>query len=87
MQVGVHDPLAPKRLTRRQFEILELAVQGYDNNEIARRLFISLHTVKVHMYKAFGELDVDNRTQAAVLLVVSGVVEGPKPVKIEVNEW
>lgn len=85
--MGVHGPLAPKRLTRRQFEILELAVQGYDNNEIARRLFISLHTVKVHMYKAFGELDVDNRTQAAVLLVVSGVVEGPEPIRVEVSQW
>ena len=44
-------------------------VEGYDNAEIARRLFISQNTVKNHVASILGKLEVANRLQAAVLAV------------------
>ena len=38
-----------KKLTKRENEVLELLKKGYDKNLIAKVLFISHHTVKVHI--------------------------------------
>jgi len=51
---------APRPLTRREREVLELAMRGLPNKEIARRLFISVDTVKSHvkhLYAKLGTLD------------------------------
>lgn len=45
-------------LTKREIEIVELVVQGYINEDIAKTLFISEHTVKTHMKNIFQKLDV-----------------------------
>lgn len=52
-------------LTRREREILELVTTGASNNDIARSLCLSPHTIKTHLYNLFRKLDVDNRLQAA----------------------
>ncbi len=51
-------------LSRREMEILELMAQGYSNQEIAARLFISLSTVKTHNQNIFEKLEVNRRIQA-----------------------
>ncbi len=56
-------------LTDREREVLDLMVEGHDNAEIARRLFISQNTVKNHVASILGKLEVANRLQAAVLAV------------------
>ena len=53
-------------LTVREREVLHLLSTGLSNDEIARRLFISSHTVKSHIYKILKKIDVDNRLQAAL---------------------
>jgi len=58
------DPLAP--FSPREREVLELLVAGLPNKLIARRLEISEKTVKSHLTKIFRELDVSDRTQAAL---------------------
>jgi DNA-binding NarL/FixJ family response regulator len=58
------DPLAG--LSAREREVLELLVQGLPNKLIARRLEISDKTVKSHLTRIFRELDVTDRTQAAL---------------------
>src|SRR3954469_9658505 len=58
------DPLAG--LSAREREVLELLVQGLPNKLIARRLQISDKTVKSHLTRIFRELDVTDRTQAAL---------------------
>ena len=56
---GLVDPL-----TARELEILRLIVAGLRNQEIAGRLFISLHTVKRHIANVYGKLGVTHRTEA-----------------------
>jgi DNA-binding NarL/FixJ family response regulator len=56
-------------LSRRELEILHLIARGLTNEEIAKKLFISLPTVKTHASHIFGKLNVNNRTQAALLLM------------------
>jgi DNA-binding NarL/FixJ family response regulator len=58
-------------LSDREFEILGLVGKGLSNAVISKRLFISLRTVKVHLYKIYQKLHVENRTQAALLMLNS----------------
>ena len=56
--------IAQLELSKREMEILGLMAQGYSNQEIAGRLFVSLSTVKTHNQNLFAKLDVKRRTQA-----------------------
>lgn len=51
-------------LSKRELEILGLLAQGYSNQEIATKLFISVSTVKTHNQNIFEKLAVKRRTQA-----------------------
>lgn len=51
-------------LTSREYEILELVKNGLSNEEIAEKLYISIHTVKSHMENIFTKLQVKSRTAA-----------------------
>src|ERR1039458_7502989 len=51
-------------LSKRELEILSLLGQGYSNQEIAAKLFVSLSTVKTHNQNLFEKLDVKRRIQA-----------------------
>ena len=51
-------------LSERELEVLGLIAEGLSNAEIARRLYISLSTVKGHTTNIFGKLGVRNRTGA-----------------------
>lgn len=55
--------------TNRENEILQLLVNGNDNNSIAEALGISEKTVKNHLTNIFRKLNVKDRTQAAVLAI------------------
>jgi LuxR family maltose regulon positive regulatory protein len=51
-------------LTGRERQILQLIAEGMTNKEIARKLVISVGTVKVHAHNIYGKLGVSGRTQA-----------------------
>lgn len=55
-----------KNLTDREFEVLELLAAGFSNQEMASQLNISVSTVKTHVSNILKQLDVADRTQAAV---------------------
>ena len=65
------DPLAG--LSQREREVLDALVEGLPNKLIARRLEISEKTVKSHLTRIFRELDVTDRTQAALWAERHGV--------------
>jgi ATP/maltotriose-dependent transcriptional regulator MalT len=53
-------------LSQRELEVLELVAQARTNREIARSLWISETTVKVHLRHIYGKLGVKRRTEAAI---------------------
>jgi DNA-binding NarL/FixJ family response regulator len=42
-----------------------LAAEGLSNKEIARTLFVTVHTIEVHLSHAYAKLGVRSRTQLA----------------------
>jgi NarL family two-component system response regulator LiaR len=54
-------------LTDREMEVLRLMVSGDSNPEIAKRLVVSLSTVKFHVSSILSKLDVGSRTEAVSL--------------------
>lgn len=54
------------KLTQREKEILHLVSNGMSNQEIAKALFISEHTVKTHISNILKKLKLNNRTKLAL---------------------
>jgi DNA-binding NarL/FixJ family response regulator len=61
-------------LSERELDVLKLIANGKDNAEIAGELHISPKTVKNHISNILMKLQIDNRIQAAVYAVRSGIV-------------
>jgi DNA-binding NarL/FixJ family response regulator len=60
-------------LSDREMQVLKLIANGEDNAQIAADLHISPKTVKNHISNIFMKLQIENRIQAAVLAVRSGI--------------
>ncbi len=61
-------------LSEREIQVLKLVANGKDNAMIAGELHISPKTVKNHISNILMKLQIDNRIQAAVYAVRSGIV-------------
>jgi DNA-binding NarL/FixJ family response regulator len=62
----VHRETRPRELlSAREQEVYDLLVQGRSNLEIAKTLFISVSTTKVHVRHIFEKLGVHSRAEAA----------------------
>lgn len=64
------------QLTSREKEVLKYLGLGYNNREIAGKLFISGGTVKNHISSIIRKLDVRDRTQAALFALRTGITRG-----------
>jgi DNA-binding NarL/FixJ family response regulator len=56
-------------LSKRERQVLQLVADGLSNKDIARKLFISEVTVKVHLRHIYEKLDVRNRAEAILHVV------------------
>ena len=61
-------------LSERELEGLKLIVEGKSNNQIAEDLYLSTNTIKTHVRGIMNKLAVDDRVQAAVVALRSGLV-------------
>lgn len=59
-------------LTKREMEILQLLGAGATNKEIADQLFISAHTVKIHVSNTLEKLHMRNRTEVTAYAAKMG---------------
>lgn len=66
--------IANAPLTERELEILDLIVAGCSNADIAEKLYITVGTVKTHVRNILNKLGADDRTQAAVRALRSGLI-------------
>jgi DNA-binding CsgD family transcriptional regulator len=72
---GFHVAEDVPALTPREVEILTLVGQGLTNKAIARRLGISVHTVKFHLEALFMKLDATSRAEAVAKGLRGGAIE------------
>ena len=71
-----HAPM-PRRaepLTERELEVLRLVADGDSNQEIARKLVVSLATVKSHINHIFGKLGAESRVQVLARARAAGLL-------------
>jgi DNA-binding CsgD family transcriptional regulator len=61
-------------LTAREREVLAVLAEGASNKTIARRLGISVHTVKYHVASILEKLDATGRTDAVAHAVRLGLI-------------
>jgi len=81
LQSGIAEQMRIRRdderplLTNREREVLLLAAEGWSGPEIARKLFLSTHTVKTHLSHIYDKLEVDNRAAAVAKALRAGVLQ------------
>ena len=57
------DRTVENRMTKREADVVRLAVEGLSNREIARELGLTEHTVKNYLFRIFDKLGVSNRVE------------------------
>ncbi len=71
---GIEDKNAYSLLTPREKEILKLLAAGSTNDQIAKKLVISIYTVKNHVHNILEKLGITNRTQLVSFALTRGLV-------------
>ena len=69
------DPEQDTALTPREIQVLSLLAEGASNKSIARRLGISVHTVKFHVASLLDKFEAIGRTDAVAHALRLGVIE------------
>ncbi|MEV4119701.1 response regulator transcription factor [Micromonospora sp. NPDC049645] len=65
--------LAAYQLTPRETDVLALIGAGFNNNEIAERLYLSMSTVKTHVTNVLAKTGSRDRVRAAILAIRAGL--------------
>jgi len=67
--------MSDETLTEREIEVLRAVAAGNKNRDIAKKLFISEETVKVHIKHIMDKLGAADRTQAVTIAVRRGIIQ------------
>ena len=71
----IHQQKHQLHLTPREQEVLFFLTKGASNEEIAKKLYVTIATVKAHLTSIFEKLKVTSRTQAIVTAIKLGLVQ------------
>ena len=63
-----------KKLTNREKQIAELLLKGMNNREIAKTLFISIHTVKANLENIYEKYNIHNRVSLALFILKNDLI-------------
>lgn len=64
-----------EKLTKREVAVLRLITLGYDNSQISKIIFISIHTVKAHISSIIRKLNAKNRTNAVYIAIKNHLLD------------
>jgi DNA-binding NarL/FixJ family response regulator len=64
---GTEEQTPEIALTAREMEVLSLVSQGLSNQQVARKLNLSVRTIEAHLTHIYNKLGVGSRTEAALL--------------------
>ena len=62
------------KLTKRELEICKYLIQGKNNSEIGKLMFLSEHTIKFHVSSIIARLSATNRTEVAYILGKENII-------------
>jgi DNA-binding CsgD family transcriptional regulator len=62
-------------LSEREREILQLLAEGFHTEEVARRIGLSVETVKSDTKRVIGKLQADTRTHAVAIALRQAIIE------------
>jgi DNA-binding NarL/FixJ family response regulator len=65
--------IRPRGLTERELHVLELVTEGCSNDEIAKRLFLSVNSVKSYIRTGYRKIGATRRSQAVLWGVENGL--------------
>lgn len=63
-----------EKLTQQEIAILKLVTKGFDNQEISKDVYCSIHTVKAHISSILRKLNARNRTNAVYIAMINNLL-------------
>lgn len=76
VQSAIHrDKINTGNVTGREKDVVKLVARGATNREIADKLMVSQHTIKIHLHSILNKLNLRNRQQIAAYAIKQGLVE------------
>jgi DNA-binding NarL/FixJ family response regulator len=81
-----HDELLISQLTPRELEVIRLMAKAASSQEIARRLSISVNTVRSHIQSIFTKLQVHSRLGAVAFAASHDLLSPPEPIPYVTEE-
>jgi DNA-binding NarL/FixJ family response regulator len=70
--IAIH--LAEDTLTEREIAVLKIVAQGNSNGEVARKLSVSVETIKQHMKNIAAKLGTSDRAHAVAIAIKRGII-------------
>jgi DNA-binding NarL/FixJ family response regulator len=70
----IEEPVEMEGISERELHLLKLLVEGLSNADIARAMFVSVHTVKYYISNLLIKLEARDRVQLAVRAVRLGLI-------------